>query len=464
MSISGGLRSTGASPTILVVDDEAAIREVLEMRLQKWGFDVALAATGEEANRLAEKLDPDVVLSDVVLPELGGLDLLRCLKAGNPDRPVLLMTAYGSIDTAVEAMKEGAQDFLTKPIDYSKLKSTLWALRQVAAQRGEMAQLSSKLKQGGGLGPIIGLSKPMRAVFKLVRTLATNEASVIITGESGTGKEVVAQAIHSLGGRSSGPFIAVNSAAIPEGLIESEIFGHERGSFTGALSSRPGCFEQADKGTLFLDEIGEMPAQLQPKLLRILEEGSVRRLGGRREIPFDVRVMAATNRSPEEAVRSGVLRRDLFYRLNVFTIHMPPLRQREGDVELLMRHFVDIFNTKHGAEVEGASREAAALLESYPWPGNVRELRNVIERGVILARRGWLEAVHLPPYVRRPDGAARTSIVLPAGVSAAEAEKILLLETLQQVGNNKAEAARQLGLDAKTIRNKLKAYGVRAVS
>ncbi len=464
MSISGATPSLGSSPTILVVDDEAAIREVLEMRLQKWGFEVSLAATGEEASRLAEKLDPDVVLSDVVLPELGGLDLLRCLKAGNPDRPVLLMTAYGSIDTAVEAMKEGAQDFLTKPIDYSKLKATLWALRQEAEQRGAMVRLSTKLQKGGGLGPIIGLSKPMRAVFKLVRTLATNEASVIITGESGTGKEVVAQTIHAMGSRSSGPFVAVNSAAIPEGLIESEIFGHERGSFTGALSARPGCFEQADGGTLFLDEIGEMPAQLQPKLLRILEEGSVRRLGGRREIPFDVRVMAATNRSPEEAVRSGILRRDLYYRLNVFTIDMPPLRQREGDVELLMRHFVDLFNTKHGSEVEGASTEAAELLAKYPWPGNVRELRNVIERGVILARRGWLEAVHLPPYVRRPDGAARTSIVLPAGVSAAEAEKILLLETLQQVGNNKAEAARQLGLDAKTIRNKLKTYGVRALS
>ncbi len=464
MSISRGARSSGTKPTVLVVDDEAAIREVLEMRLQKWGFEVSLAATGEEASLLAEKLDPDVVLSDVVLPEMGGLDLLRCLKAGNSDRPVLLMTAYGSIDTAVEAMKEGAQDFLTKPLDYSKLKATLWSLREMVARRGEMARLSSKLKEGGGLGPIVGLSKPMRALFKLVRTLATNEASVIITGESGTGKEVVAQTIHAMGNRAAGPFVAVNSAAIPEGLIESEIFGHERGSFTGALSSRPGCFEQADKGTLFLDEIGEMPAQLQPKLLRILEESSVRRLGGRRQIPFDVRVMAATNRSPDEAVRTGVLRRDLFYRLNVFTIHMPPLRQREGDVELLMRHFIDLFNTKHGGEVEGASGEAAALLMNYPWPGNVRELRNVIERGVILAERGWLEAVHLPPYVRRPDGSARTSIVLPAGVSAAEAEKILLLKTLEQVGNNKAEAARQLGLDAKTIRNKLKSYGVRALS
>ncbi|MDY7095755.1 MAG: sigma-54 dependent transcriptional regulator [Acidobacteriota bacterium] len=453
-----------SSPTVLVVDDDPAIREVLEIRLQQWGYSVQLADSGRRGEELAERLDPAVVLSDVVMPEVSGLELLRSLKAGNPARSVILMTAYGTIDVAVDAMKEGAEDFLTKPLDYSKLRSTLDAVLKSSGQRSQARRLAERLEQGAGLGSLVGTSRPMGRIYRLIRTLGGSDASAIITGESGTGKELAARTIHELSHRSGGPFVAVNSAAIPEGLLESEVFGHEKGAFTGAVNARPGCFELAHQGTLFLDEIGEMPLALQPKLLRILEDGKVRRIGGRKEVRFDVRVLAATNREPAAAVEEGRLRKDLFYRLNVFTLTLPPLRRRLDDLPLLAQHFVQRFNDKHGTDVQGLSEEALEALGGYPWPGNVRELRNVVERGVILCRKGWLEAAHLPPYVRRPNGQARTPIVLPSGVTAEDAERILILKTLEHVGNNKAEAARRLGLDVKTIRNKLRAYEDRADS
>ncbi len=449
---------TGANK-VLVVDDEAAIREVLEIRLRQWGHEVFVAADADEAEELAEKLDPAVVLSDVVLPKTSGLELLSRLRRGRPDRAVILMTAYGNIDRAVEAMKLGALDFLTKPLDYGKLQALLEGLEEEARTRAGIAELSSYLDRGAGLGQLVGMSKPMRQVYKLLKTLAATDTSAIITGESGTGKELAARTLHELSRRNRGPFVAVNTAAIPEGLIESEIFGHEKGAFTGAVSSRPGCFELANGGTLFLDEIGEMPLALQPKLLRILEDGRVRRLGGASEVRFNVRVLTATNRDPQTAVSESRLRQDLFYRLNVFTVHMPALRDRTDDIPLLAQHVIRSANHKHSTAVEGVRSDALELLRSYPWPGNVRELRNVLERGVILAGRGWVEIVHLPPYIRKPSGNHRTEIVLPAGVTAAEAERILILSTLERVGNNKAEAARQLGIDVKTIRNKLASWG-----
>ena len=445
--------------TLLVVDDEAAMREVLEMRLTEWGHRVLLAGDGAEARATAERERPDAVISDVQLPGLGGLELLQALKAGGSDRPVILITAYGSIDEAVEAMKLGARDFLTKPLDYAKLRATLAALAAELDRRGQVRRLESALEKGAGLAAIVGRSPRMREVFTLVEAVAASDAAVIVTGESGTGKELVARAIHDLGRRSSGPFVAVNVAAIPEGLAESELFGHEKGAFSGAVAARAGCFELADRGTLFLDEVTEMPAALQTKLLRVLEGGRLRRVGGTREMGFDVRVITATNRDPAQAVELGLLRRDLYYRLNVFTLALPPLREREGDVVLLAQHFVLQFNAKHGARVEGLGREAERSLRSYAWPGNVRELRNVIERAVILAREGWIEPQHLPPFLPGAGAAGDDGIVIPAGATAAEAERVLVLETLKRAGNNKAEAARQLGVDVKTIRNKLKAYG-----
>jgi len=444
---------------ILVVDDEPAMREVLEMRLQEWGFDVVLAENGEAARGAAASERPDLVISDVVMPELTGLELLEVLKAGDPARPVILATAYGTIDEAVEAMKRGARDFLTKPLDYDKLRAILGEVEEEIAARRKARELASTLDRGAGLGQLVGTSPAMREVFRLVESVAASDASVLVSGESGTGKELVARAIHELSARRNGPFVAINVAAIPEGLTESELFGHEKGAFTGAVASRPGCFELADTGTLFLDEITEMPPTLQPKFLRVLEESRLRRVGGSREIAFDVRLVAATNRDPETAVEQGHLRRDLYYRLNVFPVPLPPLRQRAADIPLLAQHFIRAFDAKHRATVDGLGAEALALLQGYAWPGNVRELRNVLERAVILAKGGLIAPSHLPPYLAGPRGTAGASIVVPAKATAAEAERVLILETLKRVGNNKAEAARQLGLDVKTIRNKLKAYG-----
>jgi DNA-binding NtrC family response regulator len=387
--------------TVLVIDDEPAVREVLSLRIEGWGYRVHAAADAEEAERALVERRPDLIISDVVLPGLSGLELLARLKADDQSRPVILITAHGSIDAAVEAMKRGAQDFLTKPLDYGKLRSLLERAASDLRQRGEARVLEARLARGGGLGLLVGESRPMREVFQLVEMIATSDASAILTGESGTGKEVVAHTIHELSARRAGPFVAVNAAAIPEGLIESELFGHEKGAFTGAVQARPGCFEQAHGGTLFLDEIGEMPVSLQPKLLRILEDGRTRRLGGSRDVPFDVRVIAATNRVPAAAVRSGQLREDLYYRLNVFEVTVPPLRERPGDLALLAQHFVRQFSEKHQMPVAGLRERTAALLEAYAWPGNVRELENVIERAVTLTRGEKIIPEDLPPADQR---------------------------------------------------------------
>jgi DNA-binding NtrC family response regulator len=457
--------NTDRALRILVVDDEEAMRAVLSTRLGAWGFEVALAESGEQALERVLDLDPDLVLSDVVLPGLSGIDLLRLFRAGDPDRPVVLMTAHGTVDNAVEAMKGGAVDFMTKPLDYERLREVL---DRAAGERaaGRMAPLAVEDLEAGGssFGHLVGRSPPMRGVYRLIREVAPTRASVLVTGESGTGKELVARTLHDASGRSEAPFVAVNCAAIPAELMESEIFGHERGAFTGAVSRRAGCFEQADGGTLFLDEIAEMPVMLQPKLLRVLEDGRVRRLGADRELRFDVRTLAATNRPPAEAIAEGRLREDLFYRLDVIHIQMPPLRARGEDLSLLAEHFLRTANQRHGTSVSGFGSDCAERLAGYAWPGNVRELRNVVERGVILAKEGEIGPGHLPLSLREPASpaagdAAGDVIEIPAGSSLAQAERVLILETLARVGNNKAEAARRLGLDVKTVRTKLKSYG-----
>jgi DNA-binding NtrC family response regulator len=444
---------------VLVVDDEAALREVLSMRIEGWGYEVATAAHVAEAQRRIRNDRPQIVISDVVMPEVGGLELLKMLKAEDPRMTVIMVTAHGSIDAAVDAMKEGAQDFLTKPLDYTKLHALLEATAAEVRLRDELEELETQLDADGRFGVLIGRSRPMRALYETISLLSNSDASALVTGESGTGKELVARMIHETSGRARGPFVAINSAAIPEGLIESELFGHERGAFTGAVRTRPGCFEQAHGGTLFLDEITEMPAALQPKLLRILEDGRVRRLGGSRESAVDVRVLAATNRSPAQAVQDGVLREDLFYRLNVFELRVPPLRERRDDIPLLAHFFVREFRAKHELKISGIRDEACALLESYSWPGNVRELRNVMERAVILTRSEWVEPMHLPPYLREAEPKS-TALSVPLGTSAAEAEKALILQTFEHVGFNKSETARRLGVDVKTVRTKLRSYGV----
>ena len=447
-----------STPTVLVVDDEPAMREVLETRLEGWGYRVLLAADAESARALVLRDLPDLVLSDVVLPGLTGIELLSALKSGDPSRPVVLITAHGSVDTAVEAMKLGASDFLTKPLDPERLQRTLAAALDERERLREVHRLESTLAETAGLGPLVGVSPAMQEVHRMVRAVAASDASILVSGESGTGKELVARAVHDLSPRRSGPFVAINAAAIPEGLTESELFGHERGAFTGATTAREGCFERADGGTLFLDEITEMPVGLQTRLLRVLEEGRLTRVGGSRPIPFSVRVVAATNREPAAAVEGGRLRRDLYYRLNVFHIALPPLRDRGDDVILLAHHFLRVFNDKHGMDVRGFDDGARELLRGFTWPGNVRELRNLVERAVILAGRGWIEPAHLPPDLRRPSSAPGEIVAVPVDATVAEAERLLILDTLERVGHNKAEAARRLGVDVKTIRNKLRQY------
>ncbi len=446
------------SLSVLVVDDEAALREVLTVRLGGWGYNVTTAADADEAAAVLERQAPDVVLSDVVLPGASGLELLQRVRENAPGLPVVMITAHRNVDAAVEAMKGGAMDFLTKPLDYTNLHALLESVAADLRQGREDRTLDRLLREGRGPGGLVGRSRPMRDLYRMIELVASSDASAIITGESGTGKEVVASTIHALSQRCKGPFVPVNAAAIPEGLIESEVFGHERGAFTGATQARAGCFEQANGGTLFLDEIAEMPMALQPKLLRILEDGRARRLGGSREIQFDVRVLAATNRDPAEAVRSRLLREDLLYRLKVFELTLPPLRDRPEDIPLLAQHFVHEFSRKHGVDVKGVRDTARSLLEASAWRGNVRELRNVLERAVIVARSGWIEPQHLPPHLRALEAGGSGTLQLPSDATMADAERALILHTLERVGQNKAEAARRLGVDVKTIRNKLKRY------
>jgi len=452
--------STTPTRKILVIDDEEAMREVLQVRLAGWGYEVAVAADGAQARDLLDRFQPDLVLSDVVLPDTEGTDLLRIFLEEDPDLPVILITAHGSVEKAVEAMKKGARDFLTKPLDYQNLKAVIEEAERTAGARRSSRQLESELRrESHGIGELVGDGPAMQRVFELIEQVAGTGAPVFITGESGTGKELAARAIHELSDQREGPFVPVNTAAIPSELMESEIFGHEKGAFTGAIDSRPGCFEMAHEGTLFLDEIAEMPLALQPKLLRVLEDGRVRRLGGKQERQFDVRLIAATNREPRQAIEEKILREDLFYRLNVFTVELPPLRER-SDLPLLVQHLLGRLNEKHGTAVEGFGDEANRLLAEYAWPGNVRELRNVLERAVVLGKEGWLEPPHLPPYIRTPgERTVGDRIVLPADATVADAERALILKTLEQTDNNKAEAARRLGIDVKTVRNKLKSWG-----
>jgi len=369
----------------------------------------------------------------------------------------VLLTAQGSVETAVEAIKEGAYAYLTKPIDPQRLKIMLDKIVERQDTLREVKTLRRQLREQGSFGSMIGSSPSMRKVYQIVEQAAPTSASVLIWGESGTGKELVAKTIHQLSPRTHQPFVPINCAAIPETLLESEIFGHEKGAFTGATDRREGCFELADRGTLFLDEIAEMTPATQVKLLRVLQERTFRRLGGRHEQTVDVRVLAATNVVPIEAVKNGKLREDLFYRLHVFAIELPPLRQRKEDLPLLIQSFITEFNSRNNKRVSAVEPAAMKLLEHYHWPGNVRELRNVVERAVILSSGEFLELKHLPPYVTEtpapppPTGGA----ALTPGMTVEEAENRLIMLTLEHARGNKTRAAEILGISLKTLHNKL---------
>jgi DNA-binding NtrC family response regulator len=448
--------TTAVAERVLIVEDDAAARVGLEQLVKSWGFMAQSAVDGEDALEKVTSFRPAIVISDLVMPRLDGLGLLRALQAQGADATTLLLTAQGTVETAVEAMKEGAYDYLTKPIDIQRLKILLDKIVARLETLREVKALRRQLREHGTFGSMIGNSPEMRKIYQVTEQAAPTSASVLITGESGTGKELVAQTIHQLSPRASFPFVAINCAAIPETLLESEIFGHEKGAFTGAVDRRQGCFELADRGTLFLDEIGEMTPATQVKLLRVLQERSFRRLGGRNEQIVDVRVIAATNIDPLEAVQKGKLREDLYYRLNVFALQLPPLRERKEDLPLLVQAFVNEFNARNQKAIAGPDHEAMRLLEQYGWPGNVRELRNVIERATILAPGPFIEPKYLPPvFSTEPAAHQQPHMALGPGTTVEEAERRLIMMTLEHTRDNKTRAAEILGISLKTLHNKL---------
>jgi DNA-binding NtrC family response regulator len=448
---------------VLVADDEAAARKGLTSLLSGWGYEVEEASDGEEALQKATVFLPSVVVSDLVMPKLDGLALLKALQEELPFVSVIMLTGQGSIDSAVAAMKEGAYDYLMKPVHVGRLK----ALLPKAAEKGEALReiilLRRRVRQVWGLGKLVGTSAPMQEVYRLVELAAPTPAPVLITGESGTGKELAARTLHELSPRAQGPFVAVNCAAIPETLLESEIFGHEKGAFTGALERRLGCFELAHQGTLFLDEIAEMNSGTQAKFLRILQDGTMRRLGSKTEVRVDVRVLAATNKDPIKALRDGTFREDLYYRLNVVSLPMPTLRERPEDIPILIQALVEEFNAKYDKHIRSVDDDVLKVLMAHSWPGNVRELRNTLERAAIVCDGELIAAKHLPPEPTvRPEADVLESpdtVSFRIGTSLDEAEKQLILRTLTVHGNNKTRTAEILGISLKTLHNKLKSYG-----
>jgi len=444
------------SERVLIVEDDAAARVGLEQLVKSWGFIAESASDGEEALEKVTSFRPAIVITDMVMPRMDGLALLRALPQTGADVTTLLLTAQGTVETAVEAMKEGAYDYLTKPVDIQRLKILLDKIVERLETLREVKSLRRQLREQGAFGSLIGNSPEMRKIYQVVEQAAPTNASVLITGESGTGKELVAQTLHQLSPRASFPFVAINCAAIPETLLESEIFGHEKGAFTGAADRRQGCFELADRGTLFLDEIGEMTPATQVKLLRVLQERTFRRVGGRTEQSVDVRVIAATNIDPGEAVQKGKLREDLFYRLNVFAFRLPPLRERREDLALLIQSFINEFNSSNQKSIAGVDHQAMRMIEQYAWPGNVRELKNVIERATILAPGPFIEPKHLPgSLAHEPPVQHQPQVALAPGTTVEEAERRLIQMTLEHTRDNKTRAAEILGISLKTLHNKL---------
>jgi len=446
--------------TILVVDDEQVHRYMLCSMFREWGWKCVEADDGRTAVEAVSKAAFDAVLMDVRMAKMDGMEAFARIHALQPALPVVIMTAYSSVDDAVEAMKHGAHDYLTKPLDFDRLRLTL--TRALDHHQVEEKRQQVKGKENTELvlsSSIIGNSPPMQELLEMISYVAATEATVLITGESGTGKELVAAELHKNSDRHDGPFVKVNCAALAETLLESELFGHEKGAFTGADRRREGKFVQADRGTLFLDEIGETTQAMQVKLLRVLQEHELQRVGGEETIKVDVRILAATNRDLAAEVKAGNFREDLYYRLNVVTLFVPPLRERKGDIPLLVAHFVSKFAEKNRRTVEAVTPRCMELLVQYGWPGNVRELENAIERGVILMRGDQLSEKSLPLPIQKQEEKEPENNAGPAS-SLQEAERLLILQTLEETGGNKSEAARRLGITRKTLQNKLQRYDV----
>src|SRR5690349_17349424 len=447
---------------VLIVEDEENARRGYEALLQKWGLDVLGVSSAEDALARFSDYHPSVLIADVELPGMDGLSLLERLGDDLASVPAIIITGKGSEERAVAAIEAGAFWYIEKPLKGAVLRALLnRALGKVHDQQ-QVAALRRQLREAGRIGELVGAARPMQEVMRLVEQVAPSSASVLITGETGSGKEILARTLHQLSPRNDRPFVAINCSAIPESLMESEIFGHERGAFTGAAERRIGCFELADGGTLLLDEIGEMPAPTQAKLLRVLEDRKVRRLGSKTETPIDVRVVAATNKDPEQAVGNGQLRQDLYFRLNVFHIHLPPLREHKDDIPLLVEHILRDVNIKHGKHVKGIGAEVMDVFMSHTWPGNIRELRNVLERSAIMCEKDLITRQHLPPdfgHAPAVGAPGLGGLRFPVGTTVDDAERELILQTLNATGNNKTRAADLLGISLKTLHNKLKEYG-----
>jgi DNA-binding NtrC family response regulator len=452
---------------VLIVDDERDMLSNCTRILRRCGYDCLTADTSEQGLALVGTAQPDVVLVDLRLPGKSGIEIVKSVKARYPAIEVVLMTAYATIETAVDAIKQGAFDYLPKPFTADQLQAiiqrTLYQRQSTAAARRLKAELTAQSE----VGDMVGMSEAMGALRDSIRKIASTEATVLITGESGTGKELVARNLHQLSHRRARPFVPVDCAALPESLLESELFGHEKGAFTGASMSRPGLFELAHTGTLLLDEVAELPLPLQAKLLRVLEARQLRRLGGRQLISVDVRLLAATNRDLPRAMAAGVFREDLFYRLNVIPIHVPPLRERRGDIPLLAMHFLLKSSAGSASHPKGFNPEAVARLEGYDWPGNVRELKNIVERMRALANRDFIQPEDLPAEVQQP-GAERTYRLPPMHAFKAAKQEIVtafearsLRQLMECTGWNIAQAARASGVHRKTIERKLKRYNLR---
>ncbi|ALF91070.1 MULTISPECIES: sigma-54-dependent transcriptional regulator [Ralstonia solanacearum species complex] len=444
-------------PHILIVEDDASARAALGELVSAEGFTTAQAGSLRDARIQISRHSPDAVLIDLVLPDGNGMDLLEDIPS-HSGTEIIVMTGHASVETAVEALRMGAADYLVKPVNFQRLKSILARIPRPGDLKAEIGNLRGELRRLGLFGQMLGNSPAMQTLYDQVSRVAPTEATVLLIGESGTGKELAAQTIHDLSLRRKQPFLPVNCGAISPNLIESEMFGHERGSFTGADRQHKGYFERANGGTLFLDEITEMPVELQVKLLRVLETGVFMRVGTNREIDTDVRVIAATNRDPEEAVADGKLRADLYHRLNVFPLQLPQLRERGKDVELLAQHFLDQLNA-HNNTKKTFLPQAMDTLRAYNWPGNVRELRNYVQRAYIMSDDTGISTEAVPLQVSTTQASSGSTLTIPVGTSLASADKKIILATLEQCGGVKKRAAELLGISLKTLYNRLEEYG-----
>jgi DNA-binding NtrC family response regulator len=444
---------------ILVVDDEQGLCAGIQEALRREGYLVDATTEPATAAKLAHERLYNLIISDLKMPGLGGLELMSQVRAHNRDTLFILMTAYGTVETAVEAMKQGAYDYLPKPLDMKRLRLLVQKSLEFQAVVAENNELRLRLQTHSESSLLVGESETMRAVSRLIAEVANSDVTVLIEGESGTGKEIVARSIHLQSARREQPFISVNCAALAEQLLEAELFGHVKGAFTGAVANKPGRFQLADGGTLFLDEIGDLSPKGQGDLLRVLEDGAFRMVGGSELIRVDVRVIAATNKNLQEAVREGKFREDLFYRLQIVPILMPPLRERAEDIPLLVERFFENFSAKHKRRRKRMSAEALQLCQRFPWPGNVRQLRNTIERLVITCREAVVEMAHLPDFLREYDHNSTTFTVRP-GTPLAEVERMLIRQTLTHVTSNREEAAKALGISRRALQYKLKQYGL----